>query len=46
MPTDYHLDPLNLLAMVAVTGAIATGAALLPARRATSLKPTELLRSQ
>jgi putative ABC transport system permease protein len=46
MPTDYHLDPINLLAMVAITGTIASGAALLPARRAAALKPTDLLRSQ
>jgi putative ABC transport system permease protein len=46
MPTDYHLDALNLLVMVAITAAVASGAALLPARRAASLKPTELLRRQ
>jgi putative ABC transport system permease protein len=46
MPTDFHFDPINLLAMVAVTIAIAGGAALLPAHRAASLRPAELIRTE
>jgi putative ABC transport system permease protein len=46
MPTDFHFDPVSLLTMVAVTVAIAGGAALLPAHRAASLRPAELLRTE
>jgi putative ABC transport system permease protein len=46
MPTDFHLAPLNLLAMVAVTITIASVASLLPARRAAALRPSELLRTE
>jgi putative ABC transport system permease protein len=46
MPIDFHLDPLALAAMVAVTLVLAALASVLPSRIAASLRPADLLRSE
>jgi putative ABC transport system permease protein len=40
------LDPVSFLAAIAVTLSVVIGAALLPARRAASVNPTEALRAE
>jgi putative ABC transport system permease protein len=46
MPTDFHFAPSNLIVMIGLTLALASLAAILPARRAATLQAAELLRAE